>query len=94
MQIFEENLAFIWPFIVFEDLSFLKLHMAKFCFFYFFGPGNPDQLLRTKSLSRCDITVWWRIAIRKKKLVSIFVLPASFSFRKSLTAKNSCFVTL
>ncbi len=34
------------------------------------------------------------MAIRKKKLLSIFVLPTSFSLKKSLTAKNTCFVTL
>ncbi len=41
-KIFEGNLSFIWPFIIFEDLAFLKLLMAKFGLFNLFGPSNPD----------------------------------------------------
>ncbi len=41
-------LTFIWPlfdlyliFFILEDLAFLKLFMAIFGLFYYFGPGNP-----------------------------------------------------
>ncbi len=45
IKYFEGNLAFIWPFFIFQDLAFLKLLMAKFGLFNFFGPGNPDAWL-------------------------------------------------
>jgi len=32
---FEENLAFIWPFFIFDELAFLKLPMDKFGLFNF-----------------------------------------------------------
>jgi len=34
-------LAFIWPFFNFQELAFLKLLMAKFGLFNFFGPDHP-----------------------------------------------------
>jgi hypothetical protein len=36
-------LAIIWPFFNFQVLAFLKLFMAKFGLFNFFGPGNPGK---------------------------------------------------
>jgi len=41
-KFFEGNLAFIWPFLFSQDLAFLKLPLAKFGLFNYFGPGNPD----------------------------------------------------
>jgi len=43
----------IWPifglFFIFQDFAFLKLLMAKFGLFNFFGPGNPVPRVREKS---------------------------------------------
>jgi len=42
------NLAFIWPFFIFQDLAFFESaygqiwpNLAKFGLFNFFEPGNP-----------------------------------------------------
>ena len=40
---FLENLAFIWPYFIFRIWPLLKLRMAKFDLFNFFGPGNPFE---------------------------------------------------
>ncbi len=52
-------MAFIWPFITFDNLAFFKLLMAKFDFFNFSGPGNPvmkeeRESSTTKITTNCD----------------------------------------
>ncbi len=50
-------MAFIWPFLIFQDLAFLKLFMAKFGFFNFFEPGNPDWQFLLIKMNREEVNV-------------------------------------
>ena len=59
IKFFEGNLAFIWPFFIFQDLAFLKLLMAKFGLFNFF---DLAILLSSFSCTSSKVFSLWRHA--------------------------------
>ena len=80
------NLAFVEPFLIFEDLAFLKLLMAKFDLFNIFGPATLHQtyLIPTTCGQEGDDSMYVYVRVRKnvrdaKTIKSFFNDEAHFS---------------
>jgi len=83
----------IWPLfgliLIFQDLAFLKLLMAKFGPFNFFGPGNPGftrlPAKQTSLVKKISRGLFWQQLTDKAKIAAVKIL---FPVCQCLVPKN------